>query len=723
MKMLKFFSLVFLSLLCVSGHLKAQDKTIARAWNEVVIESIRKDFARPTIHARNLYHTSAAMYTSWALFDGESQPYFPGIESDRFLSDLYSQVGVDLDNKAQVAEVISHAVYNLIMHRYKDAPGFLEIKKMADDLMGAYGFDASNISTDYTTNDPAALGNYIALFFIKYGLSDGANEQNGYDNQFYNPTNEPLDPTHSGINGIVDPNRWQPLLFNRFIDQSGNILPEAVPTFLSPEWGVVKSFAFEKDDYVKYNKDGFQYAVALDPGVPPLLEEETEAYQWGFSLVNKWSSHLDSDDTVMWDISPNQIGNIEYYPEKVSDYPAFYLEDGGDIGSGYQTNPVTGEPYEEQWVSRGDYTRVLAEFWADGPHSETPPGHWFTIINYVMDQPEFSRKYAGGEILEDLEYDVKAYLMLGGAMHDAAIAAWSVKGYYDYIRPISAIRYMASLGQSTDPNDLNYHKYGIPLEPGLVELIKSGDPDFPDPSLIGQIKLKAWKGPDYVDNPATEKAGVGWILAGDWWPYQRPSFVTPPFAGYVSGHSTYSRAAADVLAYITGSPYFPGGLGEFHAKKNEYLVFEEGPSVDVILQWASYRDASDQCSLSRIWGGIHPPADDIPGRNMGVLVSQKAIRRSNELFTASEGSVDQGASAKDLIVFPNPILQGGTVHIEGSFVYDHLEIVNTANQVVYSRDFEFPYFSVSTANLSQGLYFVVLRGKGTVVSQKLIVYE
>ncbi|MFV9552626.1 hypothetical protein ACNG5D_15995, partial [Algibacter sp. PT7-4] len=97
----------------------------------------------------------------------------------------------------------------------------------------------------------------------------------------------------------------------------------------------------------------------------------------------------------------------------------------------------------------------------------------------------------------------------------------------------------------------------------------------------------------------TDTAGVGWILSEDWWPYQRPSFVTPPFAGYVSGHSTYSRAAAEVMTLITGDEYFPGGIGEFQARQNEFLVFEEGPSVDVVLQWATYRDASDQCSLSR----------------------------------------------------------------------------------------------------------------------------
>ena len=70
---------------------------------------------------------------------------------------------------------------------------------------------------------------------------------------------------------------------------------------------------------------------------------------------------------------------------------------------------------------------------------------------------------------------------------------------------------------------------------------------------------------DYIEDPAVDEAGVGWILAASWWPYQRPTFVTPPFAGYISGHSTYSRAGAEVLTRITGSPYFPGGYGEFLA--------------------------------------------------------------------------------------------------------------------------------------------------------------
>jgi len=307
-------------------------------------------------------------------------------------------------------------------------------------------------------------------------------------------------------------------------------------------------------------------------------------------------------------------------------------------------------------VSRGDYGRVLAEFWADGPDSETPPGHWFTILNYVSDHPQFEKRFQGeGEILDALEWDVKSYFILGGGMHDSAIAAWSVKGWYDYIRPISAIRSMAERGQSTDPTLDNYDVGGIPLIDDYIEVIEAGDPlaGFVN-QYVGQIKLYTWKGHDFIDDTEVDQAGVGWIRASDWYPYQRPTFVTPPFAGYVSGHSTYSRAAAELLTMMTGSEFFPGGLGQFVAKKNEFLVFEEGPSVDVVLQWATYRDASDQTSLSRIWGGIHPPADDIPGRFIGQEVAEDTFEFAVPYFNNSL-TIDQFDDI-EFTVYPNPTL-------------------------------------------------------------------
>jgi hypothetical protein len=341
----------------------------------------------------------------------------------------------------------------------------------------------------------------------------------------------------------------------------------------------------------------------------------------------------------MMDISPASTGNIQSYPTNILEYDQFYdLLQGGDPSTGHTVNPVTGAPYDPQMVPRGDYARVLAEFWADGPESETPPGHWFVILNEaVSDHPDLVKRIGGaGQIVGPLEWDIKAYFALAGAMHDSAIAAWGIKGWYDYIRPMSAIRALADFGQSSDPLLPNYSADGIPLEPGYIELVETGDPlaGVSDEN-VGKIKLYAWRGPDYIVDPDVDQAGVDWILAENWWPYQRPTFVTPPFAGYISGHSTYSRAAAELLTNLTGNPYFPGGMSGFDVVANEFLVFEEGPSVNMTLEWATYRDASDQCSLSRIWGGIHPPADDLPGRLIGEKIGPDAYNMAIRYFNGT----------------------------------------------------------------------------------------
>jgi len=124
---------------------------------------------------------------------------------------------------------------------------------------------------------------------------------------------------------------------------------------------------------------------------------------------------------------------------------------------------------------------------------------------------------------------------------------------------------------------------------------------------------------------------IGFGVAITW------SFVTPAFPGYTSGHSTFSRAAAEVLTHFTGSPYVPDGLGEFHARAHEYLRSEDGPSVDVTLQWATWYDAADLAGQSRLWGGIHVSADDFMGRITGSEVGILAFDRAEQYFAGQVG--------------------------------------------------------------------------------------
>ncbi|SDW96843.1 Por secretion system C-terminal sorting domain-containing protein [Lutibacter oricola] len=651
--------------------------SIARIWNEALLTAIRGDYARPTVHARNLFHTSIAMYDAWAIYSEEARTYLIGNEVHNFNSSFN---GFSTEEPIEEArnKTISYAVYRLLNHRFKNAPKFQNSKEIFDLIMEEYGYDISFVSTDYSKGNSAALGNFIAETIINYGFTDNSRERFTYQNAFYKPVNEALAPKIPGNKNVTDPNRWQPLSLDQFIDQSGNLIEGTTPDFLSPEWGAVSPFSLTSEEKSIFTRNGNEYSVYHYIDGPPQLDllQDTKlsnAYKWGFNLVSIWGAHLDPTDGVMWDISPKSIGNIDSndFPESYDNYNNFYNETiGGDIGTGYSINPITNTPYKEQQVPRGDYARVLAEFWADGPDSETPPGHWFTLLNYVNDHELIVKKLNGkGEVLGALEWDVKSYFLMGGTMHDAAITAWGIKGWYDFIRPISAIRYMAELGQSTDASKENYHIAGIPLKEGFVEVVEENDPlAGKEGEHIGKIKVYSWRGHDFIENPVEDTAGVGWILAEYWWPYQRPSFVTPPFAGFVSGHSTYSRAAAEVMTLLTGSEYFPGGMGEFLAKKDEFLVFEKGPSVDVKLQWATYRDASDQCSLSRIWGGIHPPADDIPGRKVGEILGVNAFDYGIQYFSGKElqQSVENSTIS---FVYPNPT-QTDNVYINNTKASD-----------------------------------------------------
>ena len=685
---------------------------MARLWNEVLLYSIRNDLARPTVHARNLFHVSSAMYDAWAIVNEKGSPYLIGNNVNGFTSefDIFSNTDSDQFNEINS---ISYAAYRLILHRFNNSPGNERIIAKANSLMNILGLDINYFESDGYDNNPADLGNYIAENYIQYGLLDGSNEQVDYINQFYAPVNEPLAPIFSGNPTIADPNRWQPLSLDIFVDQSGNILSETTPEFLGAEWGSVWPFGLNDEDLTEFQRDGNTYKVYHDPGAPPLIDdndETNELFIESFSMVSVWGSHLTPEDDTIWDISPNTIGNVDddTYPTDFSDFTNFYnYYNGGDTSQGYSLNPVTNETYEVQNVKRGDYTRVLAEYWADGPDSETPPGHWFVLLNSVSDNPQLEKKFQGqGDELSDLEWDVKSYFVLGGVMHDVAISVWGIKGWYDYIRPISAIRYFSEQGQRTDPTLDNYSENGFELIDGLIEIVQEGDPLAGDDNEnVGKIKVYTWRGHAYVENTESDFAGVDWILADNWWPYQRPTFVTPNFAGYVSGHSTYSRAAAEMLENFTGSPYFPGGLGTHLAIQKEFLVFEDGPSQDVELQWVSYKDAADQCSLSRIWGGIHPYIDDIPGRLIGQIIGNESFEFGAEYF--ENNLSDPEIQNLNLRLFSNPVGKTDNIKVLNTNGFESFDLYSVTGQFIPSSFvYQNGFTEIITNGLSSGIYIL-----------------
>jgi hypothetical protein len=575
-------------------------RSVARVWDEAILSLIRQVVPAPTVHARNLFHLSASMWDAWAAYDPLADGYFV-TEKHR--------AG---DTEAAREAAMSYAAYRLLSWRYGVVSDLSAAQGELDAVMASlcYRTDVDTVEGD----SPAALGNRIARTVIDAGSADGSLEDERYVDSSFRPANDPMEVAEPGT-VMRDPNAWQPLSLAKQVSQNGLPIPGKIQTFIGPHWGHVRSFALPPSPT----------GTPIDPGPPPRLgdPETDDDFKAAAIEVLRYSSELDASDGVEVSTGPDAVGGNRL---------------GANDGTGHTANPATGAPYAPITARRADYLRAIVEYWADGPESETPPGHWNVILNQVTDSPGFERRIGGtGPELDPLEWDVKAYLALNGAVHDAAVAAWGLKGHYDSVRPISMIRYMAERGQSSDPSGPSYDPEGLPLVPGLVEVVTeaSSAPGQRHEALrdnVGEIAVRAWRGSPA--DPEHETSGVGWIRGVEWVPYQRATFVTPAFAGYVSGHSTFSRAAAEVMTSLTGSEYFPGGLASRTTAAGTFL-HEEGPTRDVTLAWATYYDAADQAGISRLFGGIHIAADDIEGRQAGSICGKDAWALAQRYFDGS----------------------------------------------------------------------------------------
>ncbi len=556
-----------------------QGHSVARVWNEALLDAIRRDVPAPTVHARNLFHTSAGMWDAWAAYESQADGYFVHEKRD----------AGDVESAREAA--VSYASFRILRHRYSAATGSQET--LADLVSTMRGLCYRVDFTDVEGDSAAAFGNRIAAAVVERGREDGSLEARQYVDPTYEPVNGPLIVAEPGVR-MRDPNRWQPLALERLVSQNGLPQPGQVQAFVGPHWGDVEAFALPPSTG----------RLPFDPGPPPLLGRDGSgaAYKRAALEVIRYSGHLDPADGRTVDVGPGAVGASAL---------------GTNDGKGHAENPATGTPYPSSRVLRGDYARALAEYWADGPKSETPPGHWNAIANEVSDALGDARRIAGNEAEVDaLEWDVPLYFALNGALHDAAVAAWGVKGHYDSARPISMIRYLASERQ-------------LPLVPGLVEVITRessarGERHDHLHGHVGEIAIRAWRG----NRPGS---GVGWIQAVVWLPYQLPTFVTPAFAGYVSGHSTFSRAAAGVLTAFTGDEYFPGGVYEWRVAPGDLKV-ESGPSRGLSLRWATYYDAADAAGISRLYMGIHIAPDDLEGRKIGSACGNGAWQLARRYF-------------------------------------------------------------------------------------------
>lgn len=278
------------------------------------------------------------------------------------------------------------------------------------------------------------------------------------------------------------------------------------------------------------------------------------------------------------------------------------------LASGYQIDPAIAPPHPypsqgymdqvETALKRSrelsDEDKAVAEYWADGPNSVTPPGHWGVMALWLANRDK-----------QGLDDSVKMFFTLSNSLLDAGVACWRSKRRFDYVRPITAVRY-AMKGKTVlawaGPNTEWDPKTGF-ARPIAAEYFTTYNPA------------------DAVESPDGRK------------PERSPS---PPFAEYTSGHSTFSRAGAEALQAFTCKPDFgyTGSLGKGESKVEPHFA----PFKDWRWTFKTFNAAAEHAGNSRLISNLHFDDAHNVGGLQGRFAAYATMKRALKLFGGGDAT-------------------------------------------------------------------------------------
>jgi hypothetical protein len=511
----------------IKGYEPRDSDNVILKWDEQLLTTIRAYPAQtgPTITARAIGVLHTATYDAWAAYDSVAK-------GTRLLGSLRQpesqrtgQLGLDNKSKA-----ISFAAYRVLMDLFppgsfpcvpNTCPTDGTAKYLTPDkLMAKLSYNPAETDSTAAIDTPAEVGNAAADAVLTYRHDDKSNQLGGYAN-----TTVPYTPENTWYQ-VSQPGHWQPLCVLTPAGVTAWKANNSLP--LTPPYP-------PSDNCPEPPPPNGSFYVQQKPLTP----------QWG--TVTGFALDPDTQMPPHFTVpGPPMAADGSYDPTEID----LALSDTSNLDA---------------------VKKAKAEYWADGPQSEFPPGHTMVFAQAI------SRMRA-----HTLDQDAKLFFMLGNAEMDASISAWKAKYDYDCVRVITAIR----------------KRYE------------------------GQY-ITSWLGPN---------KGYGKVLGQNWLPYQALNVVTPPFPEYVSGHSTFTAAGRTILGGFEGSDKFnaqvvvQAGSSRFEANT---------PATDITLTWKTLTAAADEAGWSRRWGGIHFKSGDEHGRLLGKVVASDVWDKAQTYFNGT----------------------------------------------------------------------------------------
>jgi hypothetical protein len=540
---------------CLTPTRTAEPQTIVGEWNCAALVEVRLSRPLrngPPMVARALAIAHTCMYDAWSAYDT--------IAVATTASGRTLKTRVRHHTDANKAKAISFAAYRCLLNLYPDdgnynapqPPLAATPSARLAAVLGRLGYDPADPSVaDPAT--PAGVGYAAAQAVIDARANDGSNQYGTL----------PAPPC------VTDVFPWTATP----LKHRGDAPPEVQPLPCTAPAGFPAYGDYVAHGYSPYVPSnplmGFcspllALCPAADDFVDPLLPwpNVVDPNHWQ-PLV--YSSHARQTFVAPhWErVTPFALRSADQFDHTLIPPPDVFKNRGHYFKNVNEIIKYSRELDEAR--------KLIVEYWADGPDSECPPGHWGLFAQFVSRRDHHT-----------IDQDVKMFFAMHNASFDAGIVAWHIKRKYDGVRPITAIRYTKQ-GQT----------------------------------------IRAWGGP----GQPTEN-----IRGEQWTPYNPGTNLTPPFPGYFSGHSVFSRSSATVLQLFTGSDAFgysaviPAGFGR---------VEPNIPAVDTTVSFATFDDAAEQAGLSRLYGGIHFSDDNRTGQAVGLEIGRQAWEKAQRYFNGT----------------------------------------------------------------------------------------
>jgi hypothetical protein len=533
----------------VSAH-----ASVVSDWNAAALAEVRLSRALrngPPMVARALAIAHTCMYDAWAAYDGVAV----GTTDTRGLRRRPIEERTD-ENKAKA---ISFAAYRCLTNLYPDGslpPPLAQPSVRLNAMLMGLGYqlvETCGTDDDCRNADPstaAGMGSIVAQAVIDARRHDGSNQYGDLP-----PAPCPVltpwpQPCAAGAYGQTSEN---PLRTGAYSDYKVDGYMPYVPA--NPLMGFCNPLVAvcERQDIVDRNQwqplifengqaclDSGSGTEQTCPGIQTFIAPHWERVT-PFALTS--ASQFDDTATIP---RPDVQRNPGYYRHDVGDMIAFS-------------------------ASLNTQRKLIVEYWADGPSSELPPGHWGLFAQFVSQRDAHT-----------IDQDAKMFFAMHNASFDAGIVAWHIKRKYNGVRPITAVRF-AKQGQT----------------------------------------IIAWGGPGRPVEP---------IPGEKWSPYNPGNNLTPSFPGYFSGHSVFSRSSATVLALFTGGDHF--GFSTV-LPPNFGRVEPGIPLEPTTFFYETFSDAAEEAGLSRLYGGIHFTDDNETAQEVGALIGEQAWAKALTYFNGT----------------------------------------------------------------------------------------